>query len=66
VPEWISRVTSETGKPGATKPSVEDHFLIEGTCDESAAAKSCPQAPPPVAMVVRLGLRSPREVMFRT
>jgi len=31
VPEWISRVTSETGKPGATKPSVEDHFLIEGT-----------------------------------
>jgi len=30
VPDWISRVTSETGKPGATKGPVEDHFLIEG------------------------------------
>ena len=31
VPDWISRVTHEAGKPEASKQPVEDHFVIEGT-----------------------------------
>jgi len=31
VPDWISRVTNEAGKPETSKQPVEDHFFVEGT-----------------------------------